>query len=174
MTYEQKTVALGLAFLALFGGGSSYPTSPVPSKKQRARDLKIKAKVLQLLPIVEAAIARYTPTVPLALALAVLHVESEGSRTALSPAGARGYMQLMPATARSYGLTVNATLDERLDPEKNIDAGVHLLSDDFRDWGTWPRALTAYNAGPKRLKKNKNNIRWVYVTAVFSKIHLYN
>lgn len=77
--------------------------------------------------------------------------ESRGNATAVSPAGAVGIMQLMPATAAQYGLT---TSEQLTDPEANIDAGIHYLSDLLDQFGDdYSLALAAYNAGPGNVKK---------------------
>jgi len=77
-----------------------------------------------------------------ALIYAVMAVESGYAQLAVSPKGAKGLMQLLPATARQYGVS------DPFDPRQNIDAGTwHLrrLLDRFN--GDKPLALAAYNAG---------------------------
>jgi hypothetical protein len=71
-----------------------------------------------------------------------MHQESTFKITARSPKGASGLMQLMPATARRFGVT------KIYDPQQNIDAGVRYmrwLLDTFR--GDVILALAGYNAG---------------------------
>jgi soluble lytic murein transglycosylase-like protein len=81
-----------------------------------------------------------------ALVKAVIHAESDFDRLAVSPKGACGLMQLMPATASSEGVR-----DVFL-PRENIEGGCrylrHLLD---RYAGSMPFALAAYNAGPERV-----------------------
>jgi soluble lytic murein transglycosylase-like protein len=68
--------------------------------------------------------------------------ESGFNPRAVSPAGAQGIAQFMPATARSYGLR------DPFDPVAAIDAQSHLMSDLLRRFRSIPLALAAYNAGP--------------------------
>jgi soluble lytic murein transglycosylase-like protein len=91
--------------------------------------------------------------VPEDVALGVGLLENGGSETAKSPAGALGVFQLMPGTARSLGLTVNAKIDERRDPEKNIDAGVRYLALNYYRFGDWGLATWAYHAGEGNVAK---------------------
>ena len=77
-----------------------------------------------------------------ALVLAVVAVESGFRPESASPKGARGLMQLMPATAAALGVT-NA-----FDPAANLDGGTrHLGALVARYGGDLKRALAAYNAG---------------------------
>lgn len=91
-------------------------------------------------PIIERYAAKYRldPT----LVRAVIQVESDFNPSCVSHKGARGLMQLMPATAKRFGV-------KRIhDPEENIHGGVQYLAyltRLFRD--DLPRALAAYNAG---------------------------
>ena len=79
-----------------------------------------------------------------ALVAAVVRAESAYFERAVSVKGARGLMQLMPATALRFGVDP----DEAFDPVKNLDAGcryLRWLADRFDDDLT--RVLAAYNAG---------------------------
>jgi len=79
--------------------------------------------------------------------VAVILVESGGRATALSPKGARGLWQLMPDTARHYGLRVDGIQDDRLDVFKATDAAARYLHDLYTQFGDWRLALAAYNTG---------------------------
>jgi hypothetical protein len=73
---------------------------------------------------------------------AQLMAESNFNPLAVSPVGASGIAQFMPATAAAYGLR------DPLDPNASIDAQAHLMSDLMRQFGDTSLALAAYNAGP--------------------------
>jgi hypothetical protein len=76
-----------------------------------------------------------------ALLAAVAKVESGFNRSAVSGAGARGLMQLMPSTARGLGV-------DPMDPAEAVDGAARLLATHLRTYGSVPLALAAYNAGP--------------------------
>ena len=90
------------------------------------------------------AVSKYD--VPFPLIKAIIKVESDFNPRAVSHAGARGLMQIMPETGEDLGL------DNPFDPRENILAGtryIRLLLDRFH--GVIPLALAAYNAGPERI-----------------------
>ena len=83
--------------------------------------------------------------------LALPLIESAYVPTATSPAGARGLWQLMPETARIYGLVVSPEIDERASLWRATDAALRHLDDLHERFGTWDLALAAYNMGYEAL-----------------------
>jgi soluble lytic murein transglycosylase-like protein len=126
--------------LATFDPGSEgapvvRATTPASTKTQARRAAN---------PALDAIVSRAAGThrIDPALIHAVIAAESGYSPTAVSSKGAQGLMQLMPATARDYGVT------DPFDPRQNVNAGAqHLrrLLDAFGQDATL--ALAAYNAG---------------------------
>ncbi len=83
------------------------------------------------------------------LLLALIRQESAFQRRARSPAGARGLMQLMPRTARSFE---RVSLEDLYDPEINKRIGSQYLRQLLRRYdGDVEVVLAAYNAGPSRI-----------------------
>jgi soluble lytic murein transglycosylase-like protein len=83
---------------------------------------------------------------------ALIRAESAGNARAVSNKGARGLMQLMPATAERFGLRK----ERLLDPRENLEAGVKYLSwliEQFPD--DLSKVLAAYNAGENAVWRYK-------------------
>jgi len=82
------------------------------------------------------------------LLAALVWSESSFRPHAVSRAGAAGLSQLMPATARGLGLRVDSSVDQRFDPEMNLNAGARYLRAQIVRFGSLELGLAAYNAGP--------------------------
>jgi len=77
----------------------------------------------------------------------LIWTESRFDINAVSPAGAQGIAQFMPATAKARGL-VNP-----FEPQSALLASAALLAFHHRQFGNWGLAAAAYNAGPNRVRK---------------------
>lgn len=86
--------------------------------------------------------------VDVGFALAVVTAESRLDRLRNSPKGARGPMQLMPATAERFGV------GEICDPAKNIDGGVRYLRELIDEFRNPLLVAAAYNAGEGRVRQH--------------------
>jgi soluble lytic murein transglycosylase-like protein len=114
----------------------ALPTPPLSLSPEDARAM------------IRAAAAKHN--VPAAFVKSIVAAESNFNPAAVSPKGAIGLMQLMPATAQEYGV-------DPLVPAQNIDGGtryLHALMQRYqrsRDW--LRRTIAAYNAGPAMVDK---------------------
>ncbi|WP_067520255.1 lytic transglycosylase domain-containing protein [Endozoicomonas ascidiicola] len=98
---------------------------------------------------------------PSELALLPL-IESELNLNAHSSARAKGLWQLMPRTARAYGLEVSTLDDERVDLEKSTAAALDYIQDVHGKTNDWLLTFAAYNAGLYRVKKLVNQSKQNY------------
>jgi len=76
---------------------------------------------------------------------------------AFSSKGAGGFWQMMPATARSFGLEVNNEVDERFHPIKSTEVACRLFRETHRIFRDWTSVALAYNMGSTALYKLKNH-----------------
>lgn len=98
-------------------------------------------------PLIQKASGAYD--LPPALIKAIIRAESAFVEDAVSPKGAQGLMQLMPATASEIGVR-NA-----FDPGANILGGSRLIRRYLNEFGSLKKALIAYNAGPQWVRKRR-------------------
>lgn len=122
---------------------------------------------LQIARSVEKASAKYG--LPAELIRSVIRAESNFQPKAVSPAGAQGLMQLMPATARELGV------EDPFDIEQNIDGGARYLRQmlDMFD-GDLKQALSAYNAGPGAVLRYNGNVPYLETRHYVQKVMAYS
>ena len=95
-------------------------------------------------------------SIPTALTFAVIKTESNFDKNVISSAGAMGLMQIMPST---YEWLAQSKFNESADvsllynPEVNIRYGTYYLQYLYAKFGTWEKALIAYNWGEGNFKK---------------------
>ncbi len=115
---------------------------------------------------IHKAAARYD--LPPALIQAVIRAESNFEVRAVSPAGAMGLMQLMPATASALGV------EDAFDIEQNIDGGARYLRRMLRQFnGDLKLALSAYNAGPGTVAKYNGHVPFSETQAYVARVLRY-
>ncbi|SDZ55653.1 Transglycosylase SLT domain-containing protein [Variovorax sp. YR266] len=159
-----------------FRGGQSFDTaqgiSPL-GRGGRKLDGKVSPASQSLLAMFEASPGYKTAKTALRdasnkhsidyeLLQALIATESGFDAQAVSPKGAMGLMQLMPATAQRYGVSADkrATIEKKLfDPRINIAAGSRYLGDLIAMFpGQIELALAAYNAGEGAVQRAGNKI----------------
>ncbi len=91
-------------------------------------------------------------------------IESLLDPKAVSPVGAAGLWQFMPATARRFGLKIDNYVDERYDPYKSTVAAMRYLKTLHNRFDDWTLAIAAYNCGEgcveKAIKKGASRDFW--------------
>jgi hypothetical protein len=147
----------GVEMVEAFFGETPMDTasSIVENKEEFVSTRKAYPASLQVIQKHEDTILRKAEEygVPADVAIGIGLLENGGSETAKSKAGALGIFQLMPSTARNLGLEVNKKMDERKNPEKNIDAGMRYLKRNYKRFGDWGMATWAYHAGEGNVTK---------------------
>ncbi len=129
--FEADEAPIAAAPAVLTVTGTAEPGAPPPPATPEA--------------IADAAADKYG--LPRKLVRSVMRVESASQPAAVSPKGAVGLMQLMPETARQFGV------DPR-DPVQNVDAGARYLRELLEKYnGALWHALAAYNAGAGAVDK---------------------
>ena len=82
-----------------------------------------------------------------------LAMAESGLLNVISSAGARGFWQFMPETAKEYRLIVNDQVDERYHLEKSTVAACQYLKKAYARFGNWTSVAASYNMGIGGLKK---------------------
>lgn len=82
-----------------------------------------------------------------------LAVAESNLSNVVSPSGAAGFWQFMPAAAREFNLTINAEVDERYHLEKATVAACNYLKQSKETFGSWMLAAASYNMGVDGLQK---------------------
>ncbi len=119
--------------------------------KKISSSRSILAKKRKYHPLIAKAASKYH--LDAKLLHAVIQTESAYNPNAISPKGAVGLMQLMPETAKRYGVK------NRRDAKQNIDGGARYLKDLLAMFNSNLKlAVASYNAGEGAVKKYKNTI----------------
>lgn len=136
-----QTVDWGAAGGGLFGASERDGALGIPDEAGEA--VRLPALDPPYREAILAAAAKHGIDPKLLFALVL--TESGYQADAVSPAGAAGLTQLMPATARELGVA------DRFDPVQNLQGGADYLARQLARFGDVRLALAAYNAGPARI-----------------------
>lgn len=124
--------------------------TPLPSTRSRRSSGQVRARE-RIESLIQTA-ARKHHLEP-ALLRSVIEAESGFNHLAVSPKGAVGLMQVLPATGRRYGIT------RLVDPIQNIEAGARYLKELLVQFdANLPLTLAAYNAGEGAVKRHAGRI----------------
>ena len=134
---------------------TNVPTEPgipyVLVMKEKRVIIQLKGDIALYDNLISRAAEKYR--VDSALVKAIIKAESNFNHRAVSPVGARGLMQLMPATAATL------QVKDSFHPETNIDGGVRYLRYLMNLFnGNLPLVLAAYNAGENSVIRYNNRI----------------
>jgi len=131
------TIYMCLSFSPVYGGQQGGHDASAALAKRFARDFH---------PLISMVAAQHQ--VDAALVKAIIMVESSYNPNAVSRRGAKGLMQLMPQTARAFGV------EDSFNPIQNINGGVRYFKKLKKVFnGDIRLALAAYNAGVTRVKR---------------------
>ena len=157
---------LDTRYRLFFRGDASAPVDAAPHDASASNASRPEAAVAH-----PAALRRFEQlieqhaareSVDPALVKAIVAVESGFAPRAVSPKGALGLMQVMPQTAKRYGVTGDrrASAEEKLfDPAVNIRTGTRYLRDLLARFADdVALALAAYNAGENAVERHRNRI----------------
>jgi soluble lytic murein transglycosylase-like protein len=136
---------------------SAVPEQPTPVasgeavQEQDESASQQPARAANLDSLIEQAAARHQ--IDPELVKAIVRVESNYNPYAVSPAGAQGLMQLIPATAMRFGVA------NPFDPQANLDGGIRYLKYLLGQYGgNLPLSLAAYNAGEDAVARSGGTI----------------
>jgi membrane-bound lytic murein transglycosylase D len=147
----------------LFFAGQQVPLHKVDVKERLDRELLVNSywhsntflllkRANKYFPVIEPILKKYG----IPDEFKYICVIESSLTNAVSPAGARGFWQIMPETAKELGLEVTTTVDERYHIEKSTEAACKYFLKSKESLGSWVLAAASYNIGlhamSKRLK----------------------
>lgn len=153
--------------VAALSGGAAQATTASPELEVPPPGKLSAANKRSLKPLIDG-IAKQRG-VDADLVHAVIAAESGYNPKAVSPKGAIGLMQVMPATAADYGV---ASVDDLFDPKTNVDVGTRHLKRLLGKYGSIRQAVAAYNAGEGALERN--NAAIAYPETRRYQVHVFN
>lgn len=113
---------------------------------------RFRTQLIEMLPVLDHVSYRARKRgLPMEFAL-IPFVESRFQPKAVAKGGPTGLWQLMPATARHFGLRIGGKNDQRFSVIESTDAALAYLEQLQAMFGHWPTSIMAYNAGDGRLR----------------------
>ncbi|MGY1751732.1 transglycosylase SLT domain-containing protein [Blastococcus sp. SYSU D01042] len=188
--FDNSSARAGIDHVGIYVGGGKMIAAPQAGENVKMQDVGTPTSIRRVLPAgapaaLPTAGAGGVAGVPYAnlftsagarhgidpaLLAAVASVESSFDPGAVSPAGAQGLMQFMPATAAGLGVSP-------LDPASAVDGAARYLTSLTGRFGSTELALAAYNAGPGAVSRHGGIPPYAetqnYVRAVMSKAESY-
>ena len=151
---DDSFVDVATAEIERFEKAEELPVQPAPLSPEVKKDLKALVKSASAKTLIDEDFIH-----------SVIRAESAGRAKAVSRKGARGLMQLMPATAKELGVR------DAFDAAQNVDAGArHLRALLDRYHGDAIKALAAYNAGASRVDRYQGVPPYAETRAYVAKI----
>ena len=186
--FDWNAARPGIDHVGIYVGNGKMVAAPQPGQSVQIQDVGTPAVIRRVLPEQAGPVASSGASlagvpyadlftragnrhgVEPALLAAVASQESAFDPGAVSPAGAQGLMQFMPATAKGLGV-------DAFDPASAVDGAARYLAQLTAEFGATPLALAAYNAGPGRVRQYDGIPPFPetqnYVRAVMSKAEAY-
>ncbi|EIM77151.1 lytic transglycosylase [Nitritalea halalkaliphila LW7] len=134
--------------------GERVPLEDLHVRERMERELYVNAYWESNLILLKKRSAKYLPEIERLLAAAgvpddfkYVAIAESALLHVTSPAGARGFWQFMPKTAKEYGLEVSSDVDERYHLEKATLAAARYLKKAHARFGTWAAVAASYNMG---------------------------
>lgn len=135
------------------------PTSCTPKASKSTwmkayihRPERFQQQLAEMLPVLDhVSFQAAQRSLPMEFAL-IPFVESRFQPDAVAKGGPKGLWQLMPLTAKHFGLKIGGNKDERMDYIQATDAALSYLEQLQKQFGDWPTSIMAYNAGDSRLR----------------------
>lgn len=134
--------------------GEKAPLHVADVKERLDRELLVNANLDASTLLIIKRANRFFPTIePILKKYGVpddfkyLAVAESSLMNATSSAGAKGFWQFMPDTAKERGMEVNEGIDERYHLEKSTEAACKYLLDAYEKFGSWTLAAASYNGG---------------------------
>lgn len=142
--------------------GERVPLELIDVKERLDRELLVNINLHSATSLIIKRASRYFPDIEPILKrngipddFKYLCVIESALTNATSTAGAKGFWQFMPETAKEYGLEVSSTVDERYHIVKATEAACNYLKKAYNKFGNWTLVAAAYNRGMAGIERQQ-------------------